>query len=191
MPNWCTNTLNICGPVTEVDGFVKAVHNDEGNQEYTILESLYPVPHDLKDLPSTFGMVSDDDPDKDRKESNQEKYGAVDWYDWCCNNWGTKWADCHTEYICDDQSEGLKKVMFRFDSAWSPPINGFNAIATMFPKLVFDLRYEEPGMCYQGYKIWGNGESIAEAEMEYMSSGNMVFDTIDWDYKDYVGSMIS
>lgn len=41
---------------------------------------------------------------------NKEKYGATTWYDWCCNNWGTKWNAHHVE-IYDNT--------MRFATAWS------------------------------------------------------------------------
>jgi hypothetical protein len=197
MPNWCTNILSICGPPSEIDGFINVVktgsedETDSQGQDYAILERLYPIPDALKDLPSRFGSIADDDPDKNQKLKNVEDYGAVDWYDWCNANWGTKWADCHTEKVSENDcfpsgsDNNLKKVMFRFDSAWAPPLEGFNTIAMLFPKLVFDLRYEEPGMCFQGFRVWGNGEVQHEAEMEYMMSGEMAYDNIDWEYDSY------
>ena len=194
MPNWCTNVLSICGPPAEIDGFVNACKSEEEDNGWAILDSLYPVPDDLKHVSSRFGTVADDDPDRDQKLKNIENYGAPDWYDWCNANWGTKWADCHTEKVYEhdchpsqsaDDEDSLKKVMFRFDSAWAPPVEGFNAVAMMFPKLVFDLRYEEPGMCFQGFRTWANGEVQHEADMEYMMNGEVAYDNIDWDYDNY------
>lgn len=196
MPNWCTNVLSICGPPSEVDGFVNACKSEEENGEATwaILDRLYPIPEDLKHVTSRFSTVTDDDPDRDQKLKNIENYGVPDWYDWCNTNWGTKWADCHTELVYEhdchpslstDDEDKLKKVMFRFDSAWAPPEKGFDAIAMMFPKLVFDLRFEEPGMCFQGFKIWANGECQQSADMEYMMSGEVAYDNIDWNYDNY------
>ena len=51
---------------------------------------------------------------------------------------------------------------------------------------MFDLRYEEPGMCFQGFRIWGDGEHKGGADMDYMASGEMVYDMMDWDYDQYV-----
>ena len=185
MPNWCTNQLIVCGPVTWIDLFHEKITVGGG---YEIMNNLYPCPEDLTGYPSRHGTIPDSDPDKERKLANVEKYDAVDWYDWCITNWGTKWADCHTQKV--DESEtvdhSLKKVMFRFDSAWSPPVEAFDTIAMLFPKLMFDLRYEEPGMCFQGFRIWGDGEQQGGADMDYMASGEMVYDQMDWDYDEYV-----
>ena len=45
----------------------------------------------------------------------KEEYGAADWYDWNCNNYGTKWGDVRTECPINDP----EKLVFTFDSAWS------------------------------------------------------------------------
>jgi hypothetical protein len=187
--------LTICGPPDIVDGFVNACKSEDEedgrDKEWAIIESFYPVPDDLRDVTSRFGSIADDDPDKEKKVENRENYGAVDWYDWCCTNWGSKWPDCNTEKAYENDcfpsgsDNNLKKVMFRFDSAWSPPIEAFDAIALMFPKLVFDLRFEEPGMCFQGFRTWGNGESVDGADMEWMMSGDQAYENIDWEYDNY------
>ena len=61
MPNWCSNQLILCGPVTWVDLFKEKISNEDGS--YNILNNLYPVPDSLN-LPSRFGAISDDDPNK-------------------------------------------------------------------------------------------------------------------------------
>jgi hypothetical protein len=81
-------------------------------------------------------------------------YDDERWYDWCANNWGTKW-----DIGAKGEDQGLKatrvgnQVSASFDSAWAPPIGlydklfelGYNVKAT----------YWEPGMAYCG--IWDNG----------------------------------
>ena len=148
MPNWCSNQLIMCGPISWVDLFKEKITNEDGS--LNILDNLYPVPGSLKDLPSRFGDISDDDPNKEQKESNLEEYGATDWYDWSINNWGTKWADCETE-LWDEfiNSDGeLKTSMYTFESAWGPPQEGIQHISKSFKPLLFDLRYQEPGMMF-------------------------------------------
>ena len=188
MPNWCTNWLSICGPPDILDDFIKICKSDQAEDGWEIIDNHYPVPKDLKEVTSRFGTIADDDPDKEQKQKNEQEYGAVDWYEWCVANWGTKWADCNTEKVDESETseQSLKKVMFRFDSAWSPPCEAFDTIAMLFPKLMFDLRYEEPGMCFQGFRIWGDGEHKGGADMDYMASGEMVYDMMDWDYDQYV-----
>ena len=204
MPNWCSNVLNICGPVASIDKFMDDIttgpKESDGTtsgmgNDYEILENLFPCPEDLKNVTSRFGTISDDDPDKEQKQKNIEDHGAVDWYEWCCTNWGTKWGDNQThlvhEDLCtpfstaDDTEVSLKKIMLRFDTAWSPPIEGMDVVTTKYPDIMFDLRYWEPGMGFQGYKIYGSGECQGEATMDYMEDADMVYDNIDFSYDEY------
>ena len=204
MPNWCSNVLNICGPVASIDKFMDDIttgpKESDGTtsgmgNDYEILENLFPCPEDLKNVTSRFGTISDDDPDKEQKQKNIEDHGAVDWYEWCCTNWGTKWGDNQThlvhEDLCtpfstaDDTEVSLKKIMLRFDTAWSPPIEGMDVVSTKYPDIMFDLRYWEPGMGFQGYKIYGSGECQGEATMDYMEDADMVYDNMDYSYDEY------
>jgi len=204
MPNWCNNALNICGPPKSIDKFMDDITTGPGESDgtnsgmgndYEILNNLVPVPESLKEVTSRFGTIGDDDPEKEQKQENIEEHGAVDWYEWCCTNWGTKWGDNQThlvhEDLCtpystaDDTEVSLKKVMLRFDSAWSPPIEGMDVVASKYPDIMFDLRYWEPGMGFQGFKIWGSGESQHEATMDYMEDADMAYDNIDYSYDQY------
>ena len=182
MPNWCTNQLIVCGPITWVDLFHEKITVEAG---YEILNSLYPVPEDLTGMPSMAGTIPDDDPNKEQKMANLEKYGAVDWYDWSVANWGTKWGDCDTLYHDSlNSSEGdLKTSMYTFETAWGPPQEGIIHIAKSFKPLLFDLRYQEPGMGFCGYARIGNGEVIREHTSDLVIDADNIYHNIDWDYE--------
>ena len=46
---------------------------------------------------------------------NEIKYGSIDWYDWCCSNWGTKWNAC-------ESSRNGTTICFRTAWSWPEPI---------------------------------------------------------------------
>lgn len=120
MPNWCNNQLLIQGDSKTIVEFVNAVtlpNEFQQDETYAILESLYPTPKD------------------------------VDVYEWNCEHWGSKWADCNTFMV---SSELDNEVIFVFDSAWSPPLEGIAFIASMFPTLEFFLSYDEPNIGFYG-----------------------------------------
>ena len=84
---------------------------------------------------------------------------GVEWFDWCVDNWGTKWdigADIGTD---KEERYGLKatrvgnQISCSFDSVWSPPIGLYEKLV----ELGYNVKasYFEPGMAFCG--IYDNG----------------------------------
>jgi len=73
-------------------------------------------------------------------------------YDWCVENWDTKW-DIGDADIFDRDTNFIE---FSFSSAWSPPINIFFKMKDQ--GYYVKARYAEPGMDYAG--IWQDGDNI-------------------------------
>ena len=146
MPNWCNNTLEL-------------VHEDPAMlerarvafKEARLCEEFAPVP---KSLHIVAGRVGDPDEQKkleEQEELNRVTHGYANWYDYCVNEWGTKW-DVGGDDLgpAQDIPGGL---IMAFDSAWAPPIQFYEKLLD----LGFSVRasYYEPGMCFAG--IWEDG----------------------------------
>jgi len=67
-------------------------------------------------------------------------------YEWCIANWGTKWGFCNPVLAHD----GQKKLLYEFESAWSPPSPLIRKMGEMFPQLKFRLLYFEGSCAFQG-----------------------------------------
>lgn len=71
--------------------------------------------------------------------------GTDKWWDWRIQHWGTKW-DVESEVV--DEWDGY--IMYRFDTAWSPPVKWLEKVAKDYPELTFRLKYEEEGVGFLG-----------------------------------------
>jgi hypothetical protein len=144
MPNWCNNTLELQHDDAEMITRAKAAFKDG-----KLLNEFCPVPESLH---VTAGRVGEKgSPEQTELEAqekaNIEAHGYSNWYDYCVNEWGTKWdigGDDYNEPI----DEGPNKVIMSFDSAWAPP----TAAMDKMMDLGFSVRlyYYEPGMCFAG-----------------------------------------
>jgi hypothetical protein len=160
MPNWCYTSLTVTGDTQEVSRFVKGIKTRQeeiGADNPSILDTYFPTPQELH---ITEGFVGEEK----QKEldvlyaANTEKFGHRSWYDWNCENWGSKWHDCNT-YIQDD-SEDLNEVVFSFETAWSPISQGIKHISSLFPTLGFVLSYNEEAGFYVGAEAYLAGEQL-------------------------------
>lgn len=89
-------------------------------------------------------------------------------YEWCIENWGTKWGiyDCHLVEAKLDKKKG--KLVYRFNSAWSPPLPVILAMGKRYPNLKFTLKYYEMGMGFKGvYVVEGGVEVINDYDNTY------------------------
>lgn len=143
MPNWCNNTLEI---THEDPAMIERVR--KAFKDGRLLDEFVPVP---KELHIVAGRVGDETDPKQieleaQEKSNLEKFGYSNWYDFCVNEWGTKWDVGGDDYNTpQDIPNGL---VMSFDSAWAPPV----AAMEKFQDLGFSVRlyYYESGMCFAG-----------------------------------------
>lgn len=134
MPNYCTNTLMLNEDSN--DSILEVVKDYLDENGHLSFEKIRPIPDELKGTTSPTPL--DADPKKQRMLV--EKYGHENWYDWCVDNWGTKWdADVHhadEKAIC-------------FTTAWSPPIGAIKTLSILTGR-DFRLTYVEEGMDFCG-----------------------------------------
>ena len=142
MPNWCNNYLVLEHEDPEMITRAKKAYADG-----KLLEEFCPVPESLHIV---AGRVGDDNDPKQieleaQEKANLEKHGYSTWYDFCVNEWGTKWDVGGGDMLTEDGPNALR---MNFDSAWAPPI----AAMEKFQDLGFKVKliYWESGMCYCG-----------------------------------------
>jgi len=150
MPNWCNNTLELIHKDTAmIDRARKAFLDGR------LLDEFIPVPQELKDtISGGYG-----DPDEQAKleaqqKANVEKYGYSTWYEFCVNNWGTKWDVGGSDGVDHTmESDGGTRLSVSFESAWAPPCAAYDTLV----ELGFEVRafYYEPGMAFAG--VWEDG----------------------------------
>lgn len=147
MPNWCNNNL-----ILEHDDPAMLVRAKAALDRGEFLQEFIPVPQELKDTVSGFhGDPVEQAKLEAQTRANLEKYGAGNWYDFCVNEWGTKW-DCGEDGNTDISPDG-KVLHTGFDTAWSPPIAAYEKLE----ELGFRVKamYYESGMCFAG--VWEDG----------------------------------
>lgn len=99
-----------------------------------------------------------------RALDNYEKYGAKDWYDWCCDNWGSKWNACNT------QINDINKADIYFDTAWSAVPYIIAKLAEQHPECRIEYEYAEEDIgANAGYINFENGEITGDAHYEDFS----------------------
>lgn len=109
--------------------------------------------------------------------SNIKNYGSDTWYDWCVENWGTKWGASR----CENNNNTII-----FETAWATPEPIFEKLSEEFPNDIIEVNYADEcysnnnngklfyqyGVCiksielYEDFaeKIWN--ESIPKQELE-------------------------
>lgn len=145
MPNHVYHTISIGIDITkEKQEILNNIEKAGGICRY-----YKPMPQELEGStsPARIGDGENDTITEERSAELKHKYGYDNWYDWCCNIWGTKWG-CYDLEINDEQ--------LCFTTAWSPmDDNIIKLMSQDFPNMLWS--YEEE----QG---WGAEISIENGE---------------------------
>jgi hypothetical protein len=133
MPNWCGNTLTLTHEDPEMIARAKTAF-----AEGRLLDEFIPIASGIKDTISP-------NRDADQAHALREQYGYSDWYDYCVNEWGTKWdiGDGNGIQTWDDH-----ELVVYFDSAWAPPIAAYEKLQDL--GFTVYATYYEPGCAFAG-----------------------------------------
>ena len=145
MPNWCNNTLTLEHENPAMVARAKAAFLNG-----RLLAEFVPVPADLKIVAGCVGDPVEQAKLVEQTELNRVTHGYGNWYDFCVNEWGTKWDVGGDDGVLNDIEGG---IIVSFDSAWAPPTNAYEKLHEMGFKIL--AMYYEPGMAFAG--VWEDG----------------------------------
>lgn len=140
MPNYCDCDLYIEGSKEDVTRLVAMVASHDRCFDF---DRIIPYP----------AHFAERDADRERlsPEDFLAKYGSRDdgfnsgGYEWCTANRGTKWNACDPVILKDTGGP-----LFRFKTAWAPPLPVIKRLAELFPEVTISLEYFEQGMEFCG-----------------------------------------
>jgi len=227
MPNWVTNILKFKGN-SEAIAKMKGEIRGDGDQVIDF-HKILPLPKELAETTSPTRIISQAEYDEQERriatgelkedekkwgvmrclteelvKEYERKFGTADWYDWCVNNWGTKWNASNVSEI-----EGG----FKFDTAWSNPYKLLVKLSEKYPNITFSVKYadEDLGNNVGWYELRGGKEisgfipdvcSYAAYTMgmeikygsvaQYFESNDFIFtdDIEEEDFDDYYETMV-
>lgn len=98
----------------------------------------------LEDLHNHSADISDDEEKKIwdigvTAVDNLYKYNAPTWYEWCNDNWNTKWNACGY----DENTDYSDSDFIWFQTAWSAPIPVIKTLSEMYPNIELTLEFAD------------------------------------------------
>jgi hypothetical protein len=145
MANHCTNKLTIRGETKILIEFKKRAWKNDN--EPLSFETTVPEPTGITNLNLIL------------------KKGKDYWYNWQLENWGCKWGPyTDSTYVGDIETHknGKGKLVYTFETPWSPPTAWIVNTSRLFPTLKFENYCDEPGNCFRGTETIVNGVIIKD-----------------------------
>ena len=140
MPNWCSNEVSIIPENGEGLEEMKQFAEECFTEEELDFEKVIPYPDSApsrEDQPEDF---------MERLKHPFAKWYNDFGYDWCVENWGTKWnASEQANTLGEDE------INLDFQTAWSPPQGIYEKIQTRLPNCSISWFYREDGMQVSGW----------------------------------------
>lgn len=152
MPNHCYNRVQISNDAEDnskqFDELVAIFESKKPFSKIIPIPNFLEIPNEDGELPV---KVEHKSPEGEVlftiMEFPKSKKGDDRWYQFCVQNWGTKWEayDFATEDIEEDSAE------FSFNTAWGPADGIFDKIREDYPDVGISWFYDEPGCELAGY----------------------------------------
>lgn len=163
MPNWCECKLDVIlpknkGAKEELFNFKKFAKTKDSDLD-TNKFIPYPKKYSSMDKRSKTIMEKTGKSIRDGFNSGG--------YNWCLNNWGTKWGICDANYQGIHIQKTQIKLSYNFITAWSPCNPIILKMSKMFPKMKFVYRYWEGGSGFRGTIIFKANKILKDSCYDY------------------------
>lgn len=169
MPNWVFNTISVSGSyknVLEVKQVMSQpipVMKMKPGSAWEAVQGAW----DMAEVDFSFWNVVAPPVNK-----WVEYFTGENWYNWNIANWGCKW-DAKADYETGNALEGeylneeypRNELVYRIETAWSPPIAFIEKMAERFPMCQIELAYEEE-QGWGGELIYDAGQIVSDSEYD-------------------------
>ena len=98
-------------------------------------------------------------------KANMKKYGYPTWYEFHCEEWGTKWDIREAEI----KEQDACKIVYFFHTAWCHPKIFFEKVSIWYPNLLFSNQYVNEGEDYIGLFEVKGGQIVTDDYREINS----------------------
>lgn len=186
MPNHITSEVEITGTKEQIAKLIKdtkiVLDHDVENNEFDF-NGIVKMPPELLNTVSPTQIVETEEEAQAKNKERQDRmaknkwpgmpdvaflskaeaarrekeYGALNWYDWSYNNWGTKWNSYEVRYIAHSETT----LVLKLETAWNTP----RVIWETLEERGFTVK----GIMYgemEGYEYIGEGSDAFEAYVD-------------------------
>ena len=197
MPNWCFNTVTIQDHSAETIDSIKNLLNrpfskDAENWNMESQKMEFKTYNYSNPVFSFWNIIAPTDLEtyqlqKDPNENPDILFSGDNWYNWNVRNWGTKWdvavwdndeyPDTELlEHVSNDQDQW---IVYRMNTAWSPPVPALEKLSALYPSAVITLEYEEE-TGWGGELEFVNGKITAESTYDNKCRDCDEINTLDY-----------
>jgi hypothetical protein len=164
MPNWVTNEVTFTFDMShQKRKFLDLVKSDDNPFDF---DKIIPMPKIFNDIcQSKSGGNGLKWHYQDSTKPNgvgerltelevsrlKKEHGTLGSYDWCCENWGTKWNSVHHVETGNDDYDDELYVWFGFNTAWSAPTPIAHFLKHKFEGIKFRWFYRDESDMFCGY----------------------------------------
>lgn len=137
----------------------------------------------LEDLHNHSADISDDEEKKIwdigvTAVDNLYKYNAPTWYEWCNDNWNTKWNACGY----DENTDYSDSDFIWFQTAWSAPIPVIQKLSEMYPNIELSLQFADEDLGQNCGEMKFKDGDIFEEYIPQTGKEAMEFAARVWEY---------
>jgi hypothetical protein len=202
MPNWVFNTVTIQGPKDEID-YIKdklnapftREHENWSTEKQAMVTETYTYSNPVF---AFWNIIRPTDLVEYAKQPAHDFEKGNDWYSWNNRNWGTKWDVAVSNDRLHDSTELVDYlsngkdnwVIYRFDTAWSPPVPALEKLSLKVPTSVITLEWQEE-QGFGGEMEFLRGELISESSYDSRCMDCDAYDTMEYCEENDCGNICS